>query len=173
MHIVRFVGFTVRALMFALLASLALQVHAQEATRVGFVNIDRIMRESGPAQAAQARLEQEFSKRDKELQDMANRLKGLSERLEKDGPTLSQTEGNRRRQEIVDLDREFQRKQREFREDLSARQNQELQAVLERANRVVKEVADRDRIDIVFQEAVYANPRIDITDKVLRALNGR
>ncbi len=124
-----------------------------------------------PAKAAQAKIEQEFSKRDRELQDMAARLKSTSERLDKDMAVLSESDRMRRQRELTDLDKDFQRRQREFREDLNQRRNEELAVVLERTNKVIKQIAEAERYDIVFQEAVYASPRIDITDKVLKALN--
>jgi outer membrane protein len=143
---------------------------AQE-SKIGFVSTERIFREAAPAKAAQAKIEQEFSKRDRELQEVAARLKLMSEKFDKDAPVLSESDRVRRQRELTDLDKEFQRKQREFREDLNQRRNEELAIVLERTNKVIKQIADTEKYDIVFQEAVYASPRIDITDKVLRALN--
>lgn len=145
-------------------------VQAQE-SKIGFVSTERIFREAAPAKAAQAKIEQEFSRRDKELQDMAARLKGMSEKLDKDAAVLSESERIKRQRDLADLDKDFQRKQREFREDLNQRRNEELAVVLERTNKVIKQIAETEKYDIVFQEAVYASPRIDITDKVLKALN--
>ncbi len=149
---------------------LPLTVQAQEA-KIGFVSTDRIFREALPAKNAQAKIEQEFSKRDRELQDMAARLKAMSERLDKDMTVLSDSDRMRRQRELTELDKDIQRKQREFREDLNQRRNEELAMVLERTNKVIKQIAENERYDIVFQEAVYVSPRIDITDKVLKALN--
>jgi outer membrane protein len=139
--------------------------------RIGFVNTDRIFREANTAKAAQAKLEQEFSKREKDLNDMGNSLKAASERYEREAPTLSESQRGQRQKQLVDMDRDFQRKRREFQEDLNARKNEELQQVLERANRVVKQVAEQEHFDVILQEAVYINPKLDITDKVIRALN--
>lgn len=158
---------------FALVAAFALPVagvQAQE-SKVGFVSTERIFREAAPAKAAQAKIEQEFSKRDKELQELASRLKSMSDRLDKDAAVLSESDRIKRQRELADLDKDFQRKQREFREDLNQRRNEELAIVLERTNKVIKQIAESEKYDIVFQEAVYASPRIDITDKVLKALN--
>lgn len=143
---------------------------AQE-SKIGFVSTERIFREAAPAKAAQAKIEQEFSRRDKDLQDMAARLKAMSEKLDKDAAVLSESERVKRQRDLADLDKDFQRKQREFREDLNQRRNEELATVLERTNKVIKQIAETEKYDIVFQEAVYASPRIDITDKVLKALN--
>ena len=153
----------------ALVASAAL-AQAQE-LKIGYVNSEVVLRDANPAKAAQARLQAEFGKREKELGDMANRLKAAGDKLEKEAPTLSEAERNRRQRELIDQDREFQRKRREFQEDLNARKNEELQQVLDRANRVVRQVAEQEKYDLILQEAVYINPKHDITDKVIKALN--
>jgi outer membrane protein len=154
---------------FALIASTTL-AYAQE-LKVGVVNSDRILRDSTPARAAMQKLEAEFAKRDKDLQEIGARLKSSAERFEKDGPVMTETDRIRRQRELADMDREFQRKQREFREDFNQRRNEELQALLERTNRIIRQMAEQEKYDIILQEAVYFNPRIDITEKVLRALN--
>ena len=145
--------------------------HAQ-VFKVGVINIDRIFREANNAKAAQAKLEQEFSRREKELMDLGNTLKTNSEKLERDAPTLSETQRVTRQRQLSEQDREFQRKRREFQEDLNARKNEEFQLVLERANRVVRQVAEAEKYDLVLQEAVYINPKHDITEKVIKAING-
>ena len=139
--------------------------------RVGFINTDRIFREANTAKVAQTKLEQEFSKREKELVDLGNSLKTNSEKLERDLPTLSETQRSTKQRQLADQDREFQRKRREFQEDLNARKNEELQLVLEKANKVVKQVAEAEKYDLILQEAVYINPKHDITDKVIKAIN--
>jgi outer membrane protein len=154
---------------FALIASTTL-AYAQE-LKIGVVNSDRILRDSTPARAAMQKLEAEFAKRDKDLQEIGARLKSSAERFEKDGPVMTETDRIRRQRELADMDREFQRKQREFREDFNQRRNEELQALLERTNRIIRQMAEQEKYDIILQEAVYFNPRIDITEKVLRALN--
>ena len=161
-----------RAILIGLFAGVtSLAAHAQE-FRVGFVNTDRIFREANTAKQAQAKLEQEFARREKELVDMGNTLKTASEKLERDAPTLSETQRNQRQKQLVDQDRDFQRKRREFQEDLNNRKNEEFQQVLERANRVVRQVAESEKYDLVLQEAVYINPKHDITEKVIKAING-
>ena len=160
-----------RATLIGLFAGVtSLAAHAQE-FRVGFVNTDRIFREANTAKQAQAKLEQEFARREKELVDMGNTLKAASEKLERDAPTLSETQRNQRQKQQVDQDRDFQRKRREFQEDLNTRKNEEFQQVLERANRVVRQVAEAEKYDLVLQEAVYIHPKHDITEKVIKAIN--
>jgi outer membrane protein len=140
--------------------------------RIGFISTDRIFREANTAKAAQTKLEQEFSRREKELMDLGNTLKTNSEKLERDAPTLSEAQRVARQRQLSEQDREFQRKRREFQEDLNARKNEEFQIVLERANRVVRQVAEAEKYDLVLQEAVYINPKHDITEKVIKAING-
>ena len=154
----------------ALLAGMAAGVSAQE-LKIGYVNSDRVLRDALPAKAAQAKLEAEFSKREKDLNDLATRLKAASDRLDKDAPTLAETERVRRQRELVDQDRELQRKRREFQEDLSQRKNEELGAVVERTNRVIKQIFETEKYDLILQEAVFWSPKVDITDKVIKALN--
>ena len=142
-----------------------------EEIKIGFVSTERIFREATPAKAANQKIEQEFSRRDKELQEMSARLKAMADKLDKDAPVLSESDRGRRQRELGDLDKDFQRKQREFREDLSQRRNEELATVLDRTNKVIRQIAEAEKYDIVFQEAVYISPRVDITEKVLKALN--
>jgi outer membrane protein len=149
----------------------AAQVAQAQELKIGYVNSDKVMRESAPAKAATSRLEAEFTRRDKELNDLGARLKASSERLEKDAPTLSESERARRQRELVEQDREFQRRRRELQEDFNQRRNEELAAVIERANRVIKQIAEAEKYDLIVQEAVHWSPRVDITDKVIRALN--
>jgi outer membrane protein len=139
--------------------------------RVGFVNTDRIFREANMAKSAQSKLEAEFAKRERELVTQGDSLRVASEKFEKEAPTLTETQRTSRQRSLVDQDRDFQRKRREFQEDLSNRKNEELQAVLERANRVVKQVAEAEKYDVILQEAVYFNPKHDITDRVIKALD--
>ena len=145
---------------------------AQE-LKIGYVNSDRVLREAVPAKAAQAKLETEFSKREKELTEVGNRLKAAGEKLDKEAPTLAETERSRRQRDLIDQDREFQRKRREFQEDLSQRKNEELAAVVERANRVIKQIFETEKYDLILQEAVFWSPKVDITDKVIKALNAQ
>jgi outer membrane protein len=158
------------SVVFFLGASMFVSSVAIAQTKIGFVRTERVLKESAPAQAAQKKLETEFSKREKELQDLASRLRGLSEKLERDLPVLAEKDRVSQQREITDMERDLQRRQREFREDLNQRRNEELAGVVEQANQAIRKIAESEKFDIIFQEAVYASPRIDITDKVLRAL---
>jgi len=153
-----------------LLGYAAITAQAQE-VRIGFINTDRIFKEANTAKQAQAKLEQEFSKREKDLNDSGNSLKTAVEKFEREAPTLSESQRVTRQKQLGEQDRDFQRKRREFQEELNARKNEEFQLVLERANRVIKQVAETEKYDLVLQEAVYINPKHDITDKVLKVIN--
>lgn len=156
-------------------ATLPLAAQAQgqvPEVRIGIVNTERILRDSAPAKAAELKLKQEFVKRDEELQKLAARLKETTEKLERDAAVLAEADRNKRQREAAELDRELQRRQREFREDVNQRKNEELAQVVERSRKVIRQVAEQEKYDLVVEDAIYFNARIDITDKVLRALNG-
>ena len=156
----------------ALSLALAAPAMAQE-LKIGYVNSERVLREATPAKAAQTKLEAEFGKREKELNDAALRLKGAGDKLEKDSPTLADSERSRRQRDLVEQDRELQRKRREFQEDLNQRKNEELASVVERANKVVKQIYESEKYDLILQDATFVSPRIDITEKVIKALNAQ
>ncbi|MBA3598052.1 MAG: OmpH family outer membrane protein [Methylibium sp.] len=157
-------------LVAAALAASASVAQAQE-LKIGYVNSERVLRDAAPAKAAQAKLVTEFSKRERELADTAAKLKASSDQLERDAPTLAESERSRRQRDLVEQDREFQRKRREFQEDLNQRKNEELTAVVERANKVIKQIFETEKYDLILQEAVFAGPRVDITDKVIKSLD--
>jgi outer membrane protein len=160
-----------KSLVFAAaLAAAGAGAQAQE-LKIGYVNSERVLREATPAKAAQSKLEAEFGKREKDLADMAARLKAASDKLEKEAPTLAEAERTRRQRDLVEQDRDFQRRRREFQEDLNQRKNEELASVVERANKVIKQIFDQEKYDLILQEVVFAGPRVDITKKVIDALN--
>ncbi len=163
-----------RGLMVAAVAGAAVAASAPataQELKIGYVNSERVLREAAPAQAAQKKLEAEFGKRQREMTEAEARLKAAADRLEKDGPTLAAADRTRRERELVEQDRDLQRKRREFQEDLNQRRNEELAAVVERANRAIKQIFDSEKYDLILQEVVFAGPRVDITDKVIRVLN--
>lgn len=142
----------------------------QAETKIGFVNSQKIINEAPQAARAKKRIEKDFEKRDQELQKMAKDLKEQQETMEKNAMTMGEAERRNKEKEFNELNRDFQRRQREFREDLSQRQNEEMAAIFDRVNKAIKLLAEAEKYDIIFQDAVYANPRIDITDRVLAAL---
>jgi outer membrane protein len=146
---------------------------AQSESKIGFVNTERILRDAVPAVRAQKKIETEFAKRDQELTRTADQLKRLQDEFEKNGVTMTEAQRRNKQREISEFDVQFQRKRREFQEDLNQRRNEELAQVVEQANRVIRQVAEAEKYDVIFQDAVYASPRIDITDKVIKALEGK
>ena len=144
--------------------------HAQD-FKAGFVNTDRIFREANSAKLAQSKLEQEFSRREKDLVDLGTSIKSLSDKFEREAPTLSESQRNTRQKQLVEQDRDFQRKRREFQEDLNSRKNEELNQMSDRINKVVKQLAEQEKYDIIVDQAVFISPKHDITDKVIKALN--
>lgn len=140
-------------------------------TRIGFVNTDRIFRESQLAIRAQKKLEREFSSREQEIQKQIKQARDLQSFLEKEGLTLTEAERTRRERELANLNRDIQRAQREFREDLNQRKNEEFAAVHERARKAIIELAEREKLDLILENVVYASPRVDITDRVIRLLD--
>lgn len=139
--------------------------------RVGIVDTERILRESAPALQAEKKIEKEFAARDVEIKKMAKQAREIQTYLEKEGMTLLDAEHRSKERELANLNVSLQRMQREFREDLNLRKNEELAQVLERANKAIQAIAESEKFDLVLQEAVYRSPRIDITDKVLKYLS--
>ena len=160
-----------KSLVAVALAAAALGTAQAQELKIGYVNSERVLREAAPAKAALARMESDFSKRDKDLNDQGAKLKAAADKLEKEAPTLSENERNRRQRELVEADRDLQRKRREFQEDLNQRRNEETAGLVERANKVIKQIFDNEKYDLILQDVVFAGPRVDITEKVIKALN--
>ena len=145
--------------------------HAQAADyKIGFVNTERLFREAAPAKRAQSKLEREFAARDADIQKLSKQVRDLQASLEKDGVTMSEGDRRNKERDLANLSRDLTRQQREFREDLNLRRNEELASVQERATRVINQIAEQEHYDLIVQEAVFASSRIDITDKVIKAL---
>ena len=155
----------------SLVTLLLLSTGAWAESKIGFVNSQKIINEAPQATRAKKRIEKDFEKRDQDVQKIAKDLKAMQENLEKNATTMAEADRRSKEREFNDLNREFQRRQREFREDLSQRQNEEMAALFDKVNKVIRQIAEAEKFDIIFQDAVYASPRIDITDKVLKALN--
>ena len=156
--------------MFAGIALLSFSAAVLAEGKIGFVNSQKILNDAPQAARAKKKIEKDFEKRDQDLQRIAKQLQGMQENLDKNAVTMAESERRTKEREFGELNRDFQRKQREFREDLSQRQNEEMASIFERVNKIIKQIAEAEKYDIIFQEAVYANPRIDITDKVIKTL---
>lgn len=144
---------------------------ASESLKVGYVNTQRIFRDAPTAVKAAKKIEAEFSRRDQDLQRMAKQLQGMQESLEKNSVTLTDSDRRAKEKELNELSREFQRKQREFREDLNLRQNEENAAIIEKANKAIKQLAESEKYDLIVQDVVWVSPKLDITDKIIKALS--
>lgn len=157
-------------LMFAVVFS---NVAYAQGSKIGFVNTERILRDSAPAKAAQTKIEAEFKKREEEIQRLGNNLRTAAQKFEKDAPVLSESDRNKRQRELANIDADLQRKRRELQEDFNRRRNEEFATIIERANTAIKRIAEKDNYDMILQDAVTVNPRIDITDKVIQALGAK
>lgn len=163
---------TIARLLVALMASLPVTyASAVDQLKIGYVNTQRLFRDAPAAVKAAKKIEQEFSKRDQDLQRLAKQVQGLQEVLEKGGLTMSESDRRSKEKDLGELSREFQRKQREFREDLNLRQNEENTAIIEKANKAIKQLADNEKYDLIVQDVVWVSPKLDITDKVIKALS--
>ena len=141
-----------------------------QGSKIGFVNTERILRDSAPAKAAQTKIESEFKKRDDELQRLGTNLRNAAQKFEKDAPVLSESDRNKRQRELANMDADLQRKRREFQEDFNRRRNEEFATIVEKANAAIKNIAEQEAYDVIIQDAVTVSPRIDITDKVISVL---
>lgn len=144
----------------------------QQGTKIGFVSTERILRDSKPAKAAQAKIESEFKRRDDELQSLANQLRSQAQSFDKDAPVLSESERIKRQRQLTDLDSDLQRKRREFQEDFNRRRNEEFSSIVEQADDAIRKIAESQNYDLIIQDAVTVSPRVDITDQVMKALGG-
>ena len=159
------------AVLAALVVALPVsQVSANEGVKIGYVNTQRIFRDAPAAVKAAKKIEAEFSRRDQDLQSMAKQLQGMQQSLEKNSLTMTESDRRAKEKELNELSREFQRKQREFREDLNLRQNEENAAIIEKANKAIKQLAETEKYDLIVQDVVWASPRLDITEKIIKAL---
>lgn len=158
-----------RVLVAVLLIFAALSAAAAD-IKIGFVNTGRVFREAAPALRAQKKLEKEFAPREQELQRLAKQARDLQGLLERETGTLSDTDRRAKERELANVNREFQRKQREVREDFNVRRNEEMTAVQERANRAIVAIAESEKFDLILQDVVFASRNIDITERVLRSL---
>ena len=158
-----------KLILAAVLASAAMAAGAAD-MKIGFVNTERVFREAAPAKRAQQVLEREFSQRNAELAKLEKQGRDLQTDLERENVTLPEAQRREKERQLADISRDFQRKQREIREDLNLRRNEELAKVQERATRVINQIAEQEKFDLVIQEAVFASSRIDITERVIRAL---
>jgi outer membrane protein len=142
-------------------------------TKIGFVNTERLIREAPLSIAAQKKLEREFASRDQDLQKLAKQAHDLQAQLDKDGVTMSDSDRKSKERDLANLNRDLQRQGREFREDLNLRRNEELGQIQERARKAIVDIARTEKFDMIVEQAVYVDPKNDITDRVMKALGGK
>jgi outer membrane protein len=158
------------ATLIAALLAFVVALPAYAESKVGAINIERVMRDSEPAKRANKKLEKEFESRGKDLEKLRVQGQKMQEELEKSGASMAEAQRKTKERELADLNREFQRRQRELNEDFNARRNEELQGIVERANKAIRAIAEKEGFDLILQEAAYVNPRVDITEKVIKSL---
>ena len=141
--------------------------------KIGFVNTEKLLRESAPAKEAEAKIEEEFKKRDADLQKLANTLRTKYEEFDKNAPVMSDADRTKAQRELTDLDTDRQRKRREFQEDFNRRRNEAFASIVDKANAAIKDIAEKENYDLILQDAVTVSPRVDITDHVIKVLNGK
>jgi len=142
-------------------------------TKIGFVNTEKLLREAPLSVSAQKKLEREFAARDQELQKLAKQARDMQAQLDKDGVTMSDSERKNKERDLGNLNRDLQRQGREFREDLNLRRNEELGQIQERARKAIQDIARAEKFDLIVEQAVYFDPKIDITDRVMKSLSGK
>ena len=157
--------------LFIFLLVLALPAAAQTAEmKIGYVNTEKVFRDSQLAVKAQKKLEKEFQNREQDIQKLVKQARDLQAFLEKEGLTLSEAERGQKQKDLANLSRDLQHDQRAFREDLNQRKNEEFASVQERARKVIMEIAEKEKYDLILENVVHASPRVDITDRVLKSL---
>lgn len=139
--------------------------------KIGFVNTEKILRDSKPAVEAQKQIEDEFGKRDEELEKLTDNLRTKYQEFEKNAPVMSDADRTKAQRELTDLDTDLQRKRREFQEDFNRRRNDAFSTIVEKANDAIHELAEAESYDLILQDAVTVSERIDITDRVIELLD--
>ena len=167
------INLIVLAITLFLISMFSTPAHSQDIpTRIAFVSAEKIFIESNMAKVAQSRLQNEFAKRQNEIRDGAQKIKATAEKLDRDAAVMPEAERIRKQRELADFDRDLQRKNRELNDDAALRNAEERAKIAEKASIALRQIAEQRKIDIIFQESpAYLNPRLDITDDVIKILN--
>jgi outer membrane protein len=160
-----------RLILIPLLLLISSLAFANTALKIGFVNTEKVFRESALAVRAQKKLEAEFKNREQEIQKQVKLARDLQASLERESLTLSESDRRKKQTELTNLSRELQQAQRDFREDLNTRKNEEFAAVQDRARKTIAEIAEKEKYDLIVENVIFASPKVDITDRVLKALD--
>lgn len=163
-----------KTLFAALAVGLALTAGASAAdVKIGVVSVQRVLNDSVVGSRAIKKIEREFSGREQEIQKLIKQARDLQLQLEKDAVTLAESERQKRERELAGLNRDVQRAQREFREDLNLRRNEETAQLIQKVDRIIKQIAEAEKFDLILQreQIVYGSPAIDITERVMKQLD--
>lgn len=155
---------------FVLCSAAVAQMGDFSASRIGFVNLERVLKESAPAKASQGKLEKEFSTRQKDVVAQENGFKSAVTKFQTDAPVLAEGKRVEQQKKLIEQERELQRVSRTFQEDLNKRKSEELQKLIASTNKIVKQLAATEKLDLVLQNAVFVDPKNDLTDRVLKML---
>ena len=155
---------------FLLCGAATAQAADFSASRIGFVNLERVLKESAPAKASQVKLEKEFSNRQKDLATQESGFKTAVTKFQTDAPVMAEGKRAEQQKKLVEQERELQRVARTFQEELNKRKNDELQKLIVSTNTIVKQLAATEKLDLVLQSALFVDPKNDLTDRVLKML---
>lgn len=162
-----------KALFIAYMIAVSFNTHGAE-LKIGYVQVDKLLKEAPQTAETGKKLEREFSPRSLELEKMSSQISAIEASLESENTTLTSAERRSKQRQATNLKIEFQRKQRELREDINIRKNEELATLQDRINNAVKKVSETEGYDLVMYSGVaYASTKIDITEKVLKLLSGK
>ena len=139
--------------------------------KVGVVNPGRILSESAPAVAAQNKLKSYFKSSEDELSRRIRTFKDKAAKFEKDSAVMTETQRLNKRRDLAEEEREISRMQRALLEERNQRSQEESQIILSRANRIIQDIAKSQNYDLILQEAVWASPKADLTEQVIKRLN--
>ncbi|MGE4349833.1 MAG: OmpH family outer membrane protein [Candidatus Berkiella sp.] len=144
-----------------------------DGVKIGVVDMRKIVASSPEAKAAMERLQQEFKPKEEKIVKTEKEMKEKSEKLQRNAAVMSDSEKSKLERELVSSQRELQRMQEEFREDSTARYQEEMQKLIEKVNKVVNDIAEKEKYDIILHQdtKLYASAQVDITNKVVKALS--
>jgi outer membrane protein len=139
--------------------------------KIGVVDYGRLVEESPQAKVALDAIRNEFTPRQRELQNQQNSLKSKEDKLNKDKATMTPDQINTMEKDLREGVRDFQRKQGEIQEDFNARRNEEMSRLQKTLIEQVRQYAKAQNFDLVIADGViYTTPTIDITPAILAQL---
>ena len=164
---------TMKPLVFIFILFFSNLCFSADSIKIGYVKVEEVIQNASISKTAEKKLRKEFAKKDAELKKLTTELKKKVEIFDRDQAILSNEEKKKVQRDLADMERDLRRKNRETKEDLNQRRSEELAAVIEKARAVIKKIAEKEKFDLIVENAVYAAPTINITDKVIKALNAK